>query len=311
MPSKVFEIPELVDCIFNYLDDRDLASFAQVCQWPEMGAVWVNRFLTRCLDLFALDIAEANEASDSSGISREDGGIELPSQQPPHLRHLMIHHALRPTEYQKIGSYLQLTRLLLSDISDEEHLLSLIALPNLTHLLLPFSSLGWEEGFRDVLTHLGGSLLALDLSRDIDLDDVLTLSWITGIVSLCPNLEQVALDGWTGTTGSDALAAAKILWMGLPRLRALSILSKPLDITPLEKRALEDAMAVGGWVGLGRHTSTAVSTPEIGRPKRENPRFYFRAIEPVTVGGWNRREADEHTFWDTAHDWELDVLGEE
>ncbi|KXS09158.1 hypothetical protein M427DRAFT_64697 [Gonapodya prolifera JEL478] len=262
--------------------------------WPEQGVVWVNRFLQRCSDLTALDVAEP---ADGDGMESD---LDLPERAPPALRHLMIHHLLKPSEYSKVGSYTGLTRLLLSDIVESDHLEALVSLSSLTHLLLPFSSLTWDDGFSTLLTHLGPTLLALDLSRDTDLEETLTLSWIAGIVSHCPNLEQLALDGWSGTSGPDALASAKVLWMGLPHLRALSILAKPLDITPLEKRALEDAMALAGTGGAAAAVSNSNTDSAPAR-------FYFRAVEPVTVAGWDRRNAHERTYWDTANDWELDV----
>ncbi|KXS11247.1 hypothetical protein M427DRAFT_440158 [Gonapodya prolifera JEL478] len=102
--------------------------------WPPIAAVWINPLLLRCPNFRLLSLSEFT------------GDVNLPPDLP-YLHSLKIAERIPSlVEFDKISRYGNLTRLFVAKIQKREELEALARLSGLTHLLIPYCSVEWDEG---------------------------------------------------------------------------------------------------------------------------------------------------------------------
>ncbi|KAJ3342018.1 hypothetical protein HDU93_003540 [Gonapodya sp. JEL0774] len=238
--------------------------------WPPRAAVWINPLLHRCPNVRLLSLSEFTDA------------VLLPTQLP-HLHSLKIAERIPDMrEFEKIASYTNLTRLFIAKLQQGQELRALGRLVGLTHLLIPYCAVDWDDGLFELLEKVGGGLEALDLSTSRLESHALTTTTVQNICVLCPHLEQLSLDDYTGTS----LAAAGLLFMSLQDLKSLSMLGERINSTSFERLLLQEVVEMR-------------SLAEV------KVQFWFNSDQQDTILGCRPTADGVYADWATSYNWTM------
>ncbi|KXS22266.1 hypothetical protein M427DRAFT_141799 [Gonapodya prolifera JEL478] len=258
----------------------------RVNAWPDGAQPWINYLFARCPNLRHLELDEGAE------------GVVLRADLP-RLERLVILGPLPIGEALKIGAYANLKRLMISYVESMDGIPALHTLRQLEYLMLTFVKLDWASVIRPLLRALGKQLRALDLSPDPDDRVELDAGRVDDVCSLCPGVEQLALDNYAGPR---RLSIPARLFLRLKGLRTLSILGGGgFHFNQEDKRMIEAVIEDRNDPTLA---GASVSASRLAKRQTKPVRFFYWWDSEETLAGCAPRRSQE-SAWGTDEDWEL------